>query len=165
MIDDRPLSAHFSLYELTKTANPALQAANRDLTNEQIGKLGEVALILEACREVVGVPLNVHSGYRAPALNGATPGSSKTSQHPLCEAADWVPAGELTVEDAFQKVWAAARASQIRFGQLIVEQAARDYGVVQWVHISLGRPYRDPARCGEVLRMVDGAYELLGRLA
>jgi hypothetical protein len=60
-----------------------------------------------------------------------------------------------SIEAAFQKVLAAAKAGQIKFGQLIVEQAQRGYSKSIWVHVSIGRPYRDPARCGEVMRMVE----------
>jgi len=74
-----------------------------------------------------------------------------------------------SIEAAFQKVLAAAKRGEIKFGQLIVEQAQRGYSKSIWIHISLGKPYRDPARCGEVLRMVekDGeqVYTLIERIS
>lgn len=156
---DGKLTDHFSLNELTVTNNAALQAKNRVLTEEQKAKLKKVAGLLESVREVIG-PVDVHSGYRCPELNGATPGSSNKSQHMLCEAADCSPAGpdtEETVEAAFKKLVEAAKAGKFRFGQLIVESAKRDYGRVYWIHISLGAPFRVAGRCGEVMRAAPDA--------
>lgn len=166
--ENRQISEHFSLYELTVTNNTALQQENRTLTPDQVKKLGELALLMENVRSIVGAPVSIHSGYRCPALNAATVGSAVKSQHMLCEAADWSIAGRpdtsYEVEMPFQKVLAAAKSGQIKFGQLIVESAQRDYGSVSWVHISLGQPYRDISRCGEVLRMTNGSYILIEKI-
>lgn len=168
---DRDLSPHFGLFELTKTNNAALQAKNRFLTDAQLANGHELAMLMEQVRTIMGCAIDVHSGYRCPELNAATNKAAAKSQHMLFEACDWSPAGPDTVESieaAFQKVLAAARRGEIKFGQLIVEQAQRGYSKSIWIHISLGRPYRDPARCGEVLRMVekDGeqVYTLIERL-
>lgn len=165
---DRPISEHFKLYEMTVTSNSALQQENRTLTAMQITKLGELALLMETVREICGDPISIHSGYRSPSLNAATAGSALHSQHMLCEAADWSIAGAPgtaeAVEGPFQKVLSAAKSGQIKFGQLIIESAARDYGSVYWVHISLGAPYRDQSRCGEVLRMENGSYVFLEKV-
>lgn len=169
---DVDLSLHFGLFELTKTNNAALQAKNRFLTDAQLKKARELAALMEQIRTIMGCAIDVHSGYRCPDLNAATAKAASKSQHMLFEACDWSPAGPDTVESietAFQKVLAAAKRGEIKFGQLIVEQANRGYSKSIWIHVSLGRPYRDPARCGEVLRMVekDGeqVYTLIERLA
>lgn len=168
---DLLLSAHFGLFELTKTNNAALQGKNRILTDEQVSKLGEVANLMEKVREIVGAGINVHSGYRSPDLNAATVGSAKKSQHILCEACDWSPVGATTeaeMDAAFDKVLSAAKAGQIKFGELIVEKAMRGFSTSVWVHISIGLPYRDAARCGEALKMIeqDGkqVYTLVGKV-
>ncbi len=49
------------------------------------------------------------------------------------------------------------------FGQLIFEEADRGYSKVHWIHMSLGAPFRDLSRCGEVLTMKDGKYKLIMR--
>jgi hypothetical protein len=155
---DSNLSEHFGLFELTKTNNAALQAKNRILTDAQVGKLTELAALMEQVRSTMGCAIDVHSGYRCPELNAATTKAAKKSQHMLCEACDWGPVGpedEAAVEAAFQKVLAAAKAGDIKFGQLIVEKAQRGFSKSVWVHISMGLPYRDPARCGEVMRMTE----------
>jgi hypothetical protein len=168
---DRDMSEHFGLFELTKTNNAALQAKNRILTDAQMSKLHELAMLMEKIRTIIGGAVDVHSAYRCPDLNAATQAAAKKSQHMLCEACDWSPAGPDTVESieiAFQKVIAAARRGEIKFGQLIVEQANRGYSKSIWVHISLGLPHRDPARCGEIMRMVENdgvpVYTLIERL-
>jgi hypothetical protein len=169
---DFDLSKNFGLFELTKTNNAALQAKNRILTHAQMAKLQELALLMEKVRTIMGCAIEVHSGYRCPDLNTATTGAAKKSQHMLCEACDWSPVGpdsEASVEAAFQKVLDAAKRGEIKFGQLIVEKAQRGFSKSVWVHISLGLPYRDPARCGEAMRMVekDGAqvYTLVEKLS
>lgn len=167
MTNDRHLTANFTFHQLTRTDHADLQEANRRVTPEEELKLVVLAELLEKCREAVGVELDVHSGRRSPALNKRV-GSSDKSQHLRCEAADFSPAGpdtEASVVDAWQKVASAARAGMLKFGQLIVESAAgRDGGRKIWIHVSLGAPYRDPARCGEVLEMKDGKFVMISRI-
>lgn len=164
---DRALTEHFTFYQLTRTDHADLQAENRHATAEEELKLVVVAELLEKCREVLGCELDVHSGRRYLALNKRVGGSDR-SQHLKCEAADFSPAGpdsEATVTDAWQKIATASRAGRLKFGQLIVESAAgRDGGRSVWVHISLGEPFRDKARCGEVLSMKDGKFTMISKI-
>jgi hypothetical protein len=83
-------------------------------------------------------------------------GSSSTSQHPLGQAADIHRPGQ-PVGELFAEVLAHCKAGRLPFGQLIHERAERAYGVAEWVHISLGRDFWKPERCGEVLSMAAGA--------
>lgn len=168
MTSDMKLTEHFSLYELTSTSNEALQAKNRELTGEQVQKLVALAHHCEAIRRICGDgPLKIHSGYRSDALNGATHGSSSTSQHPRCEAVDFdVPGQDLG--ETFRLIHEAARAGKFRFGQLILEQAARPYGTVTWVHCSVEGTL-DPMKIGQVMKMVAGQdgkphYELVEKM-
>lgn len=164
---DRHLSPHFTIFQLTRTDHTDLQEENRHLTREEELKLAEVANLLEACHVVLGCDLDVHSGRRYLELNKRVGGSDR-SQHLKCEAADFSPAGpdsEATVTDAWQKLATAARAGKLKFGQLIVESAAgRDGGRSVWIHISLGAPWRDIARCGEVMSMKDGRFQLIAKI-
>jgi zinc D-Ala-D-Ala carboxypeptidase len=161
MVDDQKLTEHFTLYDLTATSHFQYQEMNRQINDFQIGKLRSVAELAEALWVFLDAPLVASSGYRCPALNQAV-GSSPRSQHLLCEAIDMIPKG-MAVEDAFKKLRQAAKEKKFFFGQLIYEKAARSYagGVVEWIHVSLGPPYRDPTRCGEILTMNDGSYVLL----
>lgn len=154
MTPDMKLSPHFSLYELTTTSNEALQSKNRELTLDQVQKLLALAQHCEMIRSICGAAVKIHSGYRSEALNGATHGSSSTSQHPRCEAVDLdVPGQDLG--ETFRLLHEAARAGRFRFGQLILESAARPYGAVSWVHCSLAGTL-DPAKVGQVMHMVAG---------
>ena len=152
---DMQLSPHFSLYELTATANASLQEENRTLTDDQVAKLIVLAQQGEKIRAIVAMPVIVHSGYRCDALNGVIPGSSSTSQHPRCEALDLAVQGQ-SVDDTFNALLAAAKAGQFTFGQLIIEEAVRSYGVVRWVHCSVIGTL-DPSKVGQVMTMNAGA--------
>lgn len=161
-MEDKKLSEHFSLYELTATSHADLQAENRVLTSVQMEKLAALAALLETVRWILEAPLTIHSGYRCYALN-QTVGSRENSQHLRSEAADFVPKGiDLTV--AFNALRKAAKEGKLAFGQLIIEKAERSYGTTEWIHISQGFPYRDASMCGEVLAMNDGAYHLIEQI-
>lgn len=166
--NDKQLSPHFSLYQLTRTDHADLQEENRHVTFDEEAKLCQVANLLETCQTILGCDLDVHSGRRYLELNKRVGGSDR-SQHMKCEACDFSPAGpdsEESVVDAWQKLATAARAGRLHFGQLIVESAAgRDGGRKVWIHISLGSPWRDKSRCGQVLTMKDGKYELISTVA
>jgi len=163
-VDDFKLTDHFSFFEVTGTSNAALQAKNRAEAEDVIPALKALAIMLEQVRAHTG-PLRITSGYRCAALNGATVGSSKKSQHMKGEAADFVPvSGEITEETLemfFQQVLVGIIAKGIPFGQIIKEQAKRDYSVSRWLHLSLGAPFREAAVCGQVLTMTDGKYILI----
>lgn len=136
------LSPHFTAAELGVTS--ATPVAH-------VQALAALCLtILEPIREHVGRPVHVNRpdlwitsrGWRHPAsLVG-----SRTSQHRKGEAADFDLGGADLVP-----VWRwIAWESGLPFGQVILEKSApsRPWG---WVHVSLGAPWRDPARCGQVL--------------
>jgi hypothetical protein len=159
MFEDKPLTEHFSLAELTKTSNSQFQSKNRELTETQIGKLTEVAKLLEHIRFILETPLMIHSGYRCPDLNTSV-GSTGKSQHLLCEAVDFVP-HQQDLGNAFRLIWRDIKDKKTNVGQLIHETAHRAYGVTSWLHISLGEPYRTREKSRQILRMTDGKFELL----
>lgn len=143
------LTQHFSFEELTRTRRIELQDINRKEARNYFDRLKLVAEMLEAIRAKFGV-VRVTSGFRGPALNRSTPGSSKTSQHMLGEAADFVcPA--VTVDELHR--WIVCE-SGIPFGQCILEKPPGS----AWIHISLGAPYRDSKRCGESLAFDGKSY-------
>lgn len=165
-VDNIQLSTHFSFYELTATTNEALLGENRVQGLSFVPTLRALARLLETVRN--GKALVVNSAFRSAVLNGATAGSSPTSQHPLGQAADIHRPGQ-EVPAFFAETLELLRNERIPFGQLIDEEAVRPYGgVTRWVHISLGSNFWKPERCGEVLRKrdVDGKpkYELLEKI-
>lgn len=153
--EDRKLSDNFFLSELTHTDNAALQEVNRTLSDNQVQKLGKLARHGEAIRSICGGSVRVHSGYRSDALNSTTAGSSSTSQHPKCEALDFDIIGQ-SLDDSFQRLYAAAKAGRFQFGQLIIEEATRSYGVARWLHCSI-RGSLSHEKIGEVLKMQAGS--------
>lgn len=161
------LSSHVSFFDLTRTNHHDLQEQNRNATEPEIAKLRELAWLLERVRLVIG-HIEIHSGRRFLELNKRV-GGSERSQHLKCEAADISPMGpdtEMTIEAAFQKIVEAAKKGLLKFGQLIVESDSRGReGRAFWIHISLGAPHRDAARCGEVLRAKDGKFEVIDKIA
>ena len=80
-------------------------------------------LVLESVRGHFGLPVHIDSGYRSVALNAIVPGSSDTSQHTLCEAADITIKG-IALLDIFKYIQ-----DNLEFDQLILEYNS-------WVHVS-----------------------------
>jgi len=93
---------------------------------KQIESLRTLATdILQPLRDAVGVPVNVTSAYRSPAVNKAV-GGAKTSQHVLGEAADIVVAG-MSPREVCEEIIR----QYLPFDQLIQE-----FG--RWTHVSRG---------------------------
>jgi uncharacterized protein YcbK (DUF882 family) len=166
--NDIQLTKFFSLFELTHTDHAELQEANRDLTDEQIKKLTLLAELLETIRDIIGMSIIVDDAYRSLALNKAT-GGVANSQHELCEAADVV--FENTEKKAiraindlyplFKKIWDAIKAGKLKVGQAIFEEKTDG---TSWIHISMGTPYRDAGKCGQIMIKRGGNYELLEQI-
>lgn len=169
-MNDRFLSPHFSLFQLTRTDHADLQEENRHVVQEEELKLRVVADLLETAWTILGCDLDVHSARRYLALNKRV-GGSERSQHLKCEAADFSPKGpdtEESVTAAWQKLATAARVagSTFKFGQLILEGENKGReGRVWWIHISLGAPYRAKERCGEIATSIDGKFTLIAKLS
>lgn len=139
------LSTHFTLAELTTTRTGLPNVPDHE-TRE---RLVRVCAFLEIVRAHFGRPIAVHSGYRSPAVNAAV-GGSKTSQHMKGEAVDFHVDG-VPLVDVFDWI----RRSDIPFGQLLLEGA--NPATPTWIHLSLGEPYREPAKCRQAMRW-DGQH-------
>lgn len=163
MVEDKKLTEHYSLYDLTKTSHVDLQDKNRILTEDQVTKLSILAVLVEEVRMILDVPVVNSSAYRCPELNKRV-GSTVRSQHLLCEAADCVPKG-MAVDEAFRKLRQAIKDKKLRVGQLIYEKTNGREGLTEWIHVSLGHPYRDWERSGQILTMTDGVYSLVETVA
>lgn len=167
MNQDFPLTDHFSFFELTRTDRAKFQELNRKKAVECRPALTALAILLEQVRDICGYPIQIHSAFRCMDLNEAI-GGSKKSQHMLGEAADFSAPGpdtEDSIEDTFQTTLHGMISKGIDFGQFIIEsQETRFNGRKLWLHLSLGSPFRPKDKCGEVLRMKDGKYEMLKRI-
>jgi zinc D-Ala-D-Ala carboxypeptidase len=151
-MENRKLTPHFSLYELTHTSRRKYLKKNRNITQAQSEKLEDLAKLLECFRVLAGVPLIITSGYRCTELNKAVGGAS-SSQHVKCEAADFYMKGKIKEEDFIYILRKAVR-STFMFGQLIYEKV----GEKRWFHVSLGDPYRNKNRCREIMVYEEGKY-------
>lgn len=162
------LSPHFTYYEMTSTSNDELREKNRIEGKRFLTPLIEVCSLLEEIRTALYKPLYIHSGFRCPELNGAIAGSSNRSQHMKGEAVDFTALGESSkdqVNKLFDDVLDYLVKAKVSFGQIINESADRGYGDrANWIHLSLGVPYRPKESCKQVLRMENGKYELLKQL-
>jgi hypothetical protein len=139
------LTEHFTMGELCHTELRLWAKKNRELAEQYRDNLLALARFLEAVRLVLGHrPMVIHSGFRAPKLNIAV-GGSPDSQHCDGCAVDFHVAG-MALWAAFDKI----RDSGLQWGQLILEDI-NDDGEWDHIHISLGHPFREQSKCGQVL--------------
>lgn len=129
------LTTHFQLAELIQSATADAQGLSNAPDVDQLANLQRLCEeILEPVRDLLGVPLDITSGFRAPAVNAAIPEvGSHTSQHQLGEAADFVPRG-LLLADAFHRI----RQSDIPVDQCILESGC--------LHLSCALAGTEPRR-------------------
>jgi hypothetical protein len=122
------LTPHFTAEELTTTNNKEYKEKNKELIVNGIDYLYHLAGFAERVRAIVGCPMIITSGYRCHELNEALKGS-RTSQHVLCEAIDFIPTKRST-KDSFL----ALMFSDLKYHQLILEYS----GNSNWIHIGIG---------------------------
>ena len=117
-----PLTAHFTLEELTVTDHRSLDNTPND---QEKANLMRLAVFLELVKVALGgKPIMVNSAFRSKAVNDAV-GSKDTSQHRVGCAADLRVPG-MTPDQVVRAVLAA----NLPFDQLIREFDA-------WTHISI----------------------------
>lgn len=121
-MQDRQLSAHFKLSELTHSATAVAHGIDNTPTPEHLHNLETYnAPGMENCREILGNgPLNLHDAYRNPEVNHLVGGTS-TSAHPEGFATDFDKPGQTPLETA-RKIAAAMKAGKIKIDQLILER-------------------------------------------
>lgn len=139
------LSMHFSLAELVASQTAVRKGIDNTPSAVEVENLRRLAQVLETVRDLLGgVPIQISSGYRCPALNQAI-GGSQTSVHCKGLAADFVaPRFGAPLEVA-----TAIRDSGLPYDQLIHE-----YG--RWVHLGLADDGMPPRR--EVLSFFGNGY-------
>ena len=118
------LTPHFTLEELTASQSAARLGLDNTPPPEMVDALKRTAQLLEEVRALLGKPVLVSSGYRAPAVNRAV-GGAANSAHMLGCAADFsCPAFGSPLD-----ICRAIARSGIAFDQVIHEFRA-------WVHIA-----------------------------
>jgi hypothetical protein len=127
------LSKNLTLHEMTRSGTAKRKGISNKPTFRHIENMKVLAeKIFEPIRKYFGVPIYVSSGYRSAALNKATPGASKTSQHSKGEAVDLDQhntGSKITNKEIFNWI-----KDNLEFDQLIAEfKEGNDLG---WVHVS-----------------------------
>lgn len=117
------LSPHFSLEELTRSETAARLKISNLPPPRELARLTETAKAMESVRTLLGVSVNVSSGYRGVDLNRAVKGAS-ASAHCLGYAVDFNCPG-LTPYEVCQKILGS---------KLVFDQLIHEYG--RWTHIS-----------------------------
>ena len=115
------LTPHFTAEELTTTNNKEYKEKNKELIVNGIDYLYHLAGFAERVRAIVGCPMIITSGYRCHELNEALKGS-RTSQHVLCEAIDFIPTQRST-KDSFLTLMF----SDLKYHQLILEYSGNSH--------------------------------------
>lgn len=124
------LSDNFTLAELTHSQTAARLGLPNMPGPAELAALRRTAQGLEAVRTLVGKPIAVSSGYRAPLVNKAV-GGKPTSQHTRGEAADITCAGL----DPARLMAAIVGSTRVPYDQCILE-FYKPGGAGGWVHIS-----------------------------
>ena len=145
----KKLSEHFTLEEMIFSQTAARKGLDNTPTPEILANLKVMVATLDEIRALLGVPIQVNSGYRSPAVNKAV-GGSKNSAHMLGLATDLTAHPFGTVLQVARKI----AASGIVYDQLIYE-----FGT--WVHIGLRK--EEPRR--ENLSIFAGTGYLKGILS
>jgi hypothetical protein len=132
------LSPHFSLAELTISQTASRNGLSNTPPAPILANMRIMAAGMEDVRALLGVPIHVNSGYRAPAVNAAV-GGSVTSAHCKGWACDFIAPAFGAPLDICKRIVA----SPIVFDQIIEEGT--------WVHLSF-----DPRARRQVLTKARG---------
>ena len=127
-----PLSAHFTLEELTASETAERHNIDNTPTSEHLENLKRLAEFLEEVKKALGgKPVMINSAYRGPAVNEKV-GGSKASQHMVGCAADLRIPGMNPDE-----VCRAIIAADLPFDQLIREFYDPAKVAGGWTHVSV----------------------------
>jgi zinc D-Ala-D-Ala carboxypeptidase len=128
------LSKNFTLEEATRSHKADSLHINNSIPAQLLPDAVYFAQrILQPVRDKIGIPFDVTSWYRCPALNKAVGGVS-TSAHLSAMALDFTVTGH-TARESFDLVLVALKDLRINFDQLIVEKNTKTGA--SWVHLGL----------------------------
>ncbi len=147
MMLDEQLSPHFTLREFLRSETAARRGIDNLPSSEIIHTLERNAVNMERVRQLLGVPLQISSGYRCLDLNRAI-GSKDTSAHVEGRATDFEAPEFGPPIDICRSIYA----SDILYDQLIYEHS--------WVHIAWPRVDAAPRR--SVLTLMPGGTYAAG---
>ena len=129
------LSPHFTLAEFTYSQTASRMGLDNTPSEEAHVHLQQLAQVMEKVRDICGAcPVQITSGYRSPAVNAATGGSS-TSAHMSGLAADFII-------PAFGTPLDICLVLQSYLAELTIDQLIHEYG--DWVHLAISPPGAAP---------------------
>jgi hypothetical protein len=121
------LSPHFALSEFTISETAGRHGLDNTPPPEIVEELRKMAALMERVRTLLGdKPIQITSGYRAPAVNAAV-GSSAFSHHCKGQAVDFICPGFGTPREI-------AEALLPHLHTLEIDQLIWEFG--SWVHLS-----------------------------
>lgn len=124
------LSKNFTLAELTVSMTGARQGLSNVPDTVAIKHLQRLTTeLLQPIRDLINLPIVVHSGYRSLAVNNAV-GGSRTSAHMQGYAADITVPALGSARELANYLVKTLPAHGIKFDQIILE-----FG--EWVHVGL----------------------------
>lgn len=123
------MTPNFSIHELTKSQTAKRLGIDNTPNATDMENLQRLAInVLQPAREVLGMPLQITSGYRSPELNKAV-GGAINSSHMRGEAADMVCANNAKLFHFIK--------NNLMFDQLIWEKGNNQQPA--WVHVSFSK--------------------------
>ena len=122
------ITPHFTINEMTTTDYEEFKTSIVKIANKNKEKLEKLFWHLESIRAIINSPLTITSAIRSEELNRAIKGS-KTSQHLVVEATDFIPTKKSAIL-AFNEIVK----SGYPFGQLILEKR----GIGYLIHFGIG---------------------------
>ena len=126
------ISENFDLREVEYSHTAVYLGIDNAAPQDVIGNARKFAqLVLQPVREKIGMPFDVSSWYRSPALNKAV-GGSATSSHITGMAVDFTIRG-MTAQETYEAVLVALKDMRIQFDQLILEHNTKTGE--RWVHL------------------------------
>jgi hypothetical protein len=122
---DYKVTEHFLFSEITKSSTAARLGIDNSLPENLLDTAKKTLLRMEKVRVLIGHPIIIDSMYRCLPLNRVLK-SADTSQHPKCEAIDFISPAAGTPTEICR--FLLKNQDLIRWDQLILEH--------DWVHIS-----------------------------
>lgn len=150
MIQDYKITEHFWLSEITKSSTASRLGIDNSLPENLLDTAKRTLLRMEKVRVTLNTPCFIDSMYRCLPLNRALK-SKDDSQHPKCEAIDFVSPAFGTPTDICK--FLLKNQDLIRWDQLILEH--------DWVHISWNSIPNGIQR-GQVLSLLESGKYAIG---